>query len=120
MAVLDPAAMCHYLPFMPSAETQFTPANASAMAQRPRKPKGQRSFRQLLDFQDNLHARLKSNTLTDAAAAQVARAWKELEALRMEKLGVGKPRPVPAKNDPGAKPKSRSTLPEPIGLKPEP
>lgn len=88
---------------MPSADTYFTAANASAMAQRPRKPKGPRALRQLLDFQENLHARLKSDKLTDSAAAQVARAWKELETLRLDMLGHGKPKPVQAKNDPDLK-----------------
>ena len=114
--MFDPDAFYHYLPFMPSAETQFTPDTASAMAKRARKPRGPVALRQLYDFRDHLHSRLNDPNLTAKDSAALARAYKDISAQIMDMQGQGKPKPVPARNDPGTKAPKRKTVCEPIGL----
>lgn len=62
-----------------------------------------------------LQRELRSSALdketSPAAKAQLARAWAELEELKREIRGIGKPKPVQAKNE-RTKP-SRSTPVEP-------
>ena len=72
-------------------------------------------LKQLAIMQDNLLKDSQKPDLDPLKRAQVARAWKELEALRQELLGRGKPRPITAKNDPDARPKRKAQpLAEPI------
>ena len=80
----------------------------AAAASKSHAPTSRRSTRlprlaQLALLQDGLLEDGRKPDITPTARAQVARAWKELETLRQELLGKGKPRPVVAKNDPELK-----------------
>lgn len=71
---------------------------------------------QLALLQDFLLTKAHDPKLSLTALAQGSRAWKELESLRQEMLGNGKPKPVPASNDKGHAPRRSARTPAvPIG-----
>ncbi len=75
-----------------------------------------RAIRQACDMQAVLLRSINHPKTTPSAQAQCARAWRDLQEQVMELRGIGKPKPVQAKNDStSTRARKPSGPPSPIG-----
>lgn len=78
-----------------------------------------RPLTQALDTRDYLYHRLQTEHLNPSDHAKLTRAWQEACSLVRMLQGYGPPKSVPARNDPGAKPRKTKAPAGPIGLAPK-
>ena len=92
-----------------SSSVQYTPKlTKTGKLLRPR------PLTQALNTRDFLYHRLQTEQLEPADHAKLTRAWMEACSLVRELQGYGKPKSVPARNDPDAKPrKAKAQVIEP-------
>lgn len=96
----------------PSAAVDFNPKTASAAARNSSRSNPGRQLRQVLDAQLLAITAAKQPDLEPKDLAQLLRAHADYTRLVSELTGRGKPKSVPARNDPTAKPaKSKPVTP---------
>ena len=96
---------------------QFTAETAAEAAHKSHEDNSSRKERpkyQAIELQSLLMQDARNPETTPAARAQLARAWRDLQEQVMELDGIGKPRPVTAKNEPGRKSKVKVEPIEPL------
>ncbi len=96
-------------PFNAQSARKAAQLSHAESADRPLTPKRQAKELQALLMND---ARLPDTS--PAHRAQIARAWKELQAQLMDMEGIGKPKPVQAKNDSSTRARKSSGPQSPI------
>jgi hypothetical protein len=94
---------------MPKQFNAVTAAEAAHASHAETSNRKNRPKKQAVELQFLLMKDARNPETTPAARAQIARAWRDLQEQVMELDGIGKPRPVPAKNEP-AKTKTRPSV----------
>jgi hypothetical protein len=94
---------------MPVAGVKFNHSNAPAAARNSHRLRPGHQLRQMLDAQQSALASALSEETEEKNRAALMRAYHDLTRLIMDWTGQGKPKPVPAKNEP-AKTKTRPSV----------